>query len=106
MRIFATLAFSALMASALVMHAHAADNLIGEWESADSTFKFEFQAKNKCYFSAGPMTTECTYQQKGKQTIVKIPDDDEPLVLTANDDGSMSTPKDNFMPMRLKKKKQ
>jgi len=51
------------------------------------------------------MTTECTYQQNGKKTIVKIPDDDDPLVLTANDDGSMSSPPDSFMPMRMTKKK-
>jgi hypothetical protein len=94
------------MASALAIRAQAADSLQGEWESADGSFKLEFQGQGKCYISGGPMTSECTYTQNGKQTIVKIPDDDEPLVLTANADGSLSNPKDAFIPMRFKKKKQ
>jgi hypothetical protein len=48
------------MASALAIRAQAADNLQGEWESADGSFKLEFQGQGKCYISGGPMTSECT----------------------------------------------
>lgn len=104
----ATLAGAGLTAGALLVipmtaaQAQAGAKLAGNWESADGSFKIEFQARGKCYISAGPMTSQCTYQQDGKRTVVKF--DGETLVLTENDDGSLSSPPDNFIPMRFKKK--
>jgi hypothetical protein len=106
MRILATPALSVLMAGTLVMPAQAADNLKGEWENADGTFKLEAQGKGKCFFSAGPVTSPCTYKQEGRKTIVNIQGEDEPFVFVENDDGSLSSDSDPdaLMAIRLKKK--
>lgn len=78
--------------------------LAGNWENADGSVKLEFQSAGKCYFSFGPMTGPCTY--KTAATTVTVMLDGDPLLLAANEDGSLSNVAqgDALMSIRLKRK--
>jgi hypothetical protein len=78
-------------------------NLDGDYENADGSMKLELQGKGKCYISLGPMTGDCTYKQNGKKVVVRFEDED--MVLTANNDGSLTNAPEGGMPMRFKKRK-
>jgi hypothetical protein len=78
--------------------------LQGNWENADGTVKLEAQAGNKCFISFGPTTGACTYKQTANGVTVTF--DREELVLSANEDGSLSSAGEPnaTMPIRLKRK--
>jgi hypothetical protein len=78
-------------------------NLDGDYENADGSMKLELQGKGKCYISLGPMTGDCTYKQSGKKVVVRFEDED--MVLTANNDGSLTNAPEGGMPVRFKKRK-
>jgi hypothetical protein len=78
-------------------------NLSGDYENADGAMKLEFQPKGKCYISFGPMTGDCTYKQSGKKVAVHFEDED--MILTLDNDGSLRSAPDGGMTVRLKRKK-
>ena len=55
----------------------------------------QFQSDGKAYASMGPMTSNCTYTQKGKDVTLICEGDTEQLALAS--DGSLNGPPDGML---------
>jgi hypothetical protein len=65
--------------------------------------KVEFKSGGKAFVSTGPVTTTCTYSQKGKGVTLLCEGDSTEF--TVGDDGALSGPQDGMLG-RLTKDKQ
>lgn len=75
--------------------------LRGTYQNANGEAVIEFLSEGKAFFSFHGVTGACTHKQNGKDVILTC--DDEDMVFTVNDDGSLAGPPDSFV-SRMKKK--
>lgn len=68
-----------------------------------SIVKIEFKPDGKAFMAMGPMSTPCTYTQKGKSVSLSCEGDS--TVLTVEDDGALTGPPDGML-ARLTKQKE
>lgn len=74
----------------------------GVYENTQANASVEFLGNGKAHFSLYGVGGACTYKVEGKKLVLTL--EEEKLVFTINDDGSLSGPPDSYF-SRLTKRK-
>jgi len=101
-RVVLTFPLVAILAACSAVSTLAGGKVEGTYENAQGNASIEFLPDGKAHFSLYGAGGDCTYKVAGNKVTVIL--EDEPIVFTINDDGSLSGPSQGYF-ARLKKKK-
>ena len=87
----------------LALSVGACGGVRGTYSDQTGAFVLDLKSGGKASFSIPGDAVACNYQVKGEKLTLDCPGDAGNLVFTIHSDGSMTGPRDSFMPALRKK---